>query len=367
MSIPQLPKGFLDLDALVYKDYPHTIPEDTAALEAQFGSRNPFFATGSAFADALAGEARLSAFVSPDFRWQGEGDVAWFGHWETVNDAAPNRVLFARMAQWLRDRGVRKVLGPVNFNTFGRYRLLHGATPETKQFQGEPFNPAYYVPLLEELGFKPALHYTSSTMSAADPNMAAYLGLGKEDAEEAPGFEIRALDATLWHDHLPAFHHLVESAFSTSPGYVSITFDIFRATLGKSIGRTLCPKTSRALLHGGVPVGMAICYPDYARLLERAAHARLVASALTFEGAWPLLKDGTLIVKTVGIHPAWQGQGLQKKILLSCLKATHAAGYHEGIAALMRAGNRSRVDIASGARGSNRHYSLFCAAVEDLI
>ncbi len=129
--------GFLELPSGVYAGDPMWIPEDSEATRRAFSPDNVWFTRGSARTWCVPGSTRVAAFLGPDQRIDGER-AAFFGYWETVDDVEVNRCLFASLVAWARDRGAKSVYGPINFNTYGLYRLRTEVEPGGVTFPGEP-------------------------------------------------------------------------------------------------------------------------------------------------------------------------------------------------------------------------------------
>jgi hypothetical protein len=178
--------------------------------------------------------------------------------------------------------------------------------------------------------------------------------------------EFRRLDGSTWLKYLPEFHELVEASFAKNPGFVSMGFETFRAALGESYARTLCPESSVVVFQEGDPVAMCLCFPDYGPLLARGSPGRLAASELSYAVSRPLLAEPTMILKTIGIHPRCQGLGLQKTIFRMTYDGAKAAGYRWIMGALVRSDNRSRMDQKLGGDMWLRTYSLYRKNVESL-
>ena len=93
-------------------------------------------------------------------------DVAYFGFWETINDAELTAAAFDLLAADARQLNKKSIVGPLHFNTYQRYRLRLGAAPSWQQFDREPVNSSYYPALLQQVGFAPTLNFESRLLRA---------------------------------------------------------------------------------------------------------------------------------------------------------------------------------------------------------
>lgn len=87
--------------------------------------------------------------VSINHTYSGK-DTGFFGYFESLNDPKAAAAMFQAAAQWLSDRGINRMIGPVDLTPHERLGLL------IKGFRGfhlpgMPYNPPYYPNLIEQL------------------------------------------------------------------------------------------------------------------------------------------------------------------------------------------------------------------------
>ncbi|OPX84244.1 MAG: hypothetical protein A4E53_04020 [Pelotomaculum sp. PtaB.Bin104] len=80
-------------------------------------------------------------------------ETGFFGYFEALDDLDAASALLKAAAQWLSDRGISRMIGPVDLTPHERLGLL------TKGFNGYhlpgmPYNPPYYPDLLVQLGLE---------------------------------------------------------------------------------------------------------------------------------------------------------------------------------------------------------------------
>ena len=355
---PVLPEAFKALPHLLYRGDPLWTPEDPAALDHLFGPGHGYFAHGRAAAFVLAGEARLAVFFDPRLRIDGR-EAAFFGFWESVDEAAPNARLFAEAERWARAQGAERLYGPVDFTTHRRYRLRLDRVLDAP-FPGEPYHPPHYPRLLGALGYRVAEHYVSlgtsrlygSTIGALIGQKEAYLG------RLPAGVAMRPLTGTEWLRRLPEIHAFVDLAFGSNPGYLPLTPGDFRACYGEAFARRLCPHTSRIAVDArGELAGFLLAFPDYGPLLRQGAPHRVAPRALDYARHFPLLEAPRFLAKTAAVRPDFRRQGLLSALSTDAARAS-LAHYADGLICLMHLRNPSLRDGAAVA-DLTRRYGLF--------
>ena len=95
---------------------------------------------------------RLAALVNHVHNRKYNEQRGFFGFFECVNDAAVARALFEAGNEWLRQRGMTAVRGPVNPSLNYTCGLLVGGFDRPPCFL-MTYNPPYYAALLESCGF----------------------------------------------------------------------------------------------------------------------------------------------------------------------------------------------------------------------
>ncbi len=361
LPTPELPAAFLELPAAVYAGDPQWLGEDAAALQAQFSASNPWFRQGRAQAWVIPGQARLAGFIR-DQEVDGER-AAFFGFWEGVNDVALHRELFQALRDWARAQGATRLYGPINFSTYGAYRLrLDGF--EDGAFPGEPWNPAYYPALLEQQGFTQRYGYLSTFASTE----AVVAGVGADWLRVKPRLEavlsLEAMTPEFWLENLDELYGFVDQVFGGNFAYTPLTLAEFRDACGEAFARRFCPLSSvLARAHDGRIAGFFLVYPDYAPLLRQGEPERIAYADITYrDHAERLPRPRLALAKTGGVHPDFRALGLFTA--MSCELSLRAQGLYEELAGtLVREDNNSRQFALRHGRSRQHRYGLYQGAL----
>lgn len=351
-----LPEAFIELPQRLYADDPHWLGEDVEALRWQFSTSNPWFNSGRAWLGVLPGQARLAGFVSEQ-RVEGE-PAAFFGFWESLDDPAPNRQLFQGLSDWARGQGAKRLYGPINFSTFGAYRLRLD-TFEAGCFLGEPWNPPYYPVLLESLGFVLRYRYLS-VLKDTRPVIAS---IRPEYLRLKPRLDafvhLEALNGEAWMANLDELYGFIDAVFGTNFAYTPLSRAAFERHCGQTLADRLCPHTSvLARAHDGRIAGFFLTYADFSPLLRQGNPQRLPVSSLKHAEHFELLpRPRRLLAKTTGVHPDFREHGLFSA--MGCELALRAeAHYQQFVGAMMREDNNSR-QMALRHGSDIRRYGLY--------
>jgi hypothetical protein len=150
-------KAFLQVANDIYKNDPNWIrPLDKDIEEVFDPAKNKFFKRGECNRWLLKDDngkaiGRIAAFVNRQYKQ--EQPTGGIGFFECIDDQAAANFMFDFCKKWLQERGMEAMDGPINFGerdkwwglvVEGYYSPLYGMT----------YNPAYYVTLFEQYGFK---------------------------------------------------------------------------------------------------------------------------------------------------------------------------------------------------------------------
>ncbi|MCP4663498.1 MAG: hypothetical protein GY856_49565 [bacterium] len=287
---PALPAGFVELPHEVYAGEPRWIPESPAAVRRAFSAENPWFAQGVARAWCVPGVARAAAFRDPACRVEGR-PAAFFGFWETRGGRRDNAEIFAEIEGWAMQQGAEELYGPVNFTTYGTYRLRTGPGDEEMPFPGEPYNRSSYPSLLESLGFRPHRRYLTQIIETAGAQPIIERFRPFHRTVTARGYRFARLDLRLWMDNLRIFHSLVDRTFAKSFAYTPLSIAAFAFAAGRSLLAKACPETSIVIYApDGTLAGFLLAVPHYGPLVVAGAGAgRVEAGELSYHRHLPLL------------------------------------------------------------------------------
>jgi len=148
---------FLKIAVDIYKHDPNWIrPLDKDIEEVFDPAKNKFFKRGECTRWILrdsSGNAfgRIAAFVNKQYKQ--EQPTGGIGFFDCINDKKAAHFMFDHCKQWLQQRGMEAMDGPINFGERDRWwgLLVEGFY---EPLYGMNYNPPYYVELFESYGFK---------------------------------------------------------------------------------------------------------------------------------------------------------------------------------------------------------------------
>jgi len=167
-------RRFLDMVDVIYKGDPNWIRPLDQDIAAVFDvQKNPFFAHGKCRRWILTDNkglvtGRIAAFINEKKAYQYEQPTGGCGYFECINSKDAAFLLFDTAKNWLIEKGMEAMDGPVNFGENDSFwgLLVDGFTPPS---YGMNYNPPYYLDLFEQYGFKKIYEQITNHLSARKP------------------------------------------------------------------------------------------------------------------------------------------------------------------------------------------------------
>ncbi len=179
VTSPQHKRDFLQLPFTIYNNDSNWIPPLKQDIEKVFNpEKNNFFKHGECVRWILQDEnqivvGRIAAFINNNTAYNEEQPTGGCGFFECVNDQEAAFTLFGAAKNWLAQRGMQAMDGPINFGERNAWwgLLIGGFTSPTYQMN---YNPPYYKALFEAYGFQDYFQQYSYSLNVHDQRPERY-------------------------------------------------------------------------------------------------------------------------------------------------------------------------------------------------
>jgi GNAT superfamily N-acetyltransferase len=304
---------------------------------------NPFFKHGDAsyFLARSGGRVagRVTAHVNHAYNDYHRCRWGNFGFLEFEDDQDVLDLLLERAAEWLRERGCERMVGPMCFTMNEESGVL------IEGFEREPmilqqWNPPYYQQRCEAAGLTKAMDVTHwyLHMSNRDSVLDPIVPKLAVRAREKYGLKIRPMSRIHLRRELDEFAKVYNAAWSKNWGFVPYCkedLDEFAITLQLVYDRNwfLIAEIE------GETVGVAITIPDINQVLKK-----MRGRALPF-GWWHYLRKRQIIDRTrvgfLGVLPDYQHTGAAAALYMASFEAAFRTGLGPSEAGWILETNRS--------------------------
>ncbi len=152
---------FYKVASIIYKDDNNYIPPIRQDLEKIFNpAKNKLFRQGGTLQRWILKNddgkliGRVAAFIHPKTSKAGKYKVGSMGFFECINNKEAANLLLKTCENWLKERGMEGMDGPVNFGERDQFWGLLVHNFEARPSYGMNYNPPYYQAFFEDYGFK---------------------------------------------------------------------------------------------------------------------------------------------------------------------------------------------------------------------
>jgi hypothetical protein len=253
---------FIKVPWRIYADDPMWVPPLILERRLHLSKQNPFFAHAKArFWIAYRGSeavGRISAQVDELHLERYRDSTGFFGFLEAVDDPAVFTALLGAAETWLREQGMRRVLGPFNlsindeigslvsgFDTPPMFMMGHGRT--------------YYDARLKELGYEKAKD-TVAYMLAASQERPAVMEAAVRRAKSSD-VRVRPLRLSHLKEDLETIRDIYNDAWSENWNFIPFT-SAELDSLGQSLKLFVPPEFVQIAEVKGRPAGMIVLVPN---------------------------------------------------------------------------------------------------------
>ena len=295
--------------------------------------RNPFFehAHVSYLLARRGGKLVGRIAVVHDARYNAyhRANTGTFGMFECVNDAGVAASLFDAALIWLRSRGIKQVMGPLNLAFHHECGLLVDGFDKPPSMS-MPYNPRYYGPLIEACGFSKLKDLFSFELHSSQglPEKVARLA---ERTRASGAVSIRRIDTRDPMGEFRRIKSVFDSMLTPQFGFVPLSeaeledlVNRFRALIVLRSDMCLIAEVQ------GEPVAFCLTVPD-AYLALKEAHGFLSTFGLPIGLAkvlWATRKLDRLRVLIFGIRPGFRRRGIDALLTQETVQRAKALGYH---------------------------------------
>ncbi|NTW32640.1 MAG: GNAT family N-acetyltransferase [Bacteroidetes bacterium] len=310
-------KEFLDTARIIYKGDEFWVCPLDQEIESIFDSKkNVFFAHGEAIRWILKNDkgeliGRVAAFINRNKANNFEQPTGGMGFFECVNDKNAAKLLFDTCKNWLQDKGMEAMDGPINFGENDRFwgLLVEGFMHPG---YGMQYHHPYYKELFESYGFKFYFEQVSNHLNLTKPFPERFWKIA-EWVSNKKEFQFEHFLFKNAEKYIDDLKHVYDTAWAYHENFTPIEKSDLRNTLNnaKSI---IEEEFIWFAYHEGEPIAFLVMFPDINQALKHLNGNMNFFNKLKFAS---LLKKKTITrsrIVIMGVVPKFQKSGIESAI-----------------------------------------------------
>lgn len=304
-------KEFIRFPYLHYQGEPYWVPpllmEQKKLLSTQ---KNPFFnnAEMALFLAEHNGKpaGRIAAIIDHRYNEYHNEKTGFFGFFDVIDNQGTADLLFRIAEEWLRQRGMKDVLGPANPGMMDEIGILVDGFDKYPSIL-MPYHKRYYDKILKQGGYEKAMdlftyNVTQDSVDRERANRAVEIV-----KRRLPDIRIRPINLKKIGEEIKIIQNIFNASWKDNWGFIPLTAEEF-SSLASDLKTIVDPNFAHVAEINGEAVGFSVALPDYNQIL------RDMDGKLFPFGFLKILlrknKINKIRTALMGVKPEHQGKGI---------------------------------------------------------
>jgi len=326
---PREVSRFLNVSYDIYQDDPHWVAPLLMDLKKVFTEANPLFqhAEMQLWIARRNGRdvGRIAGIIDQNHNGTHGDASAFFGFFECENNPETSQRLFGAVRDWAREKGMGRLLGPMNPTTNDECGLLVDGFDSPPQLM-MTYNPRYYVNLVTAEGFVKAKDLLAYHIDVAGMPRERLERIAAKTRQRNPQLRFKAVRRKTLDSDLGKIKEVYNAAWQENWGFIPMIdaeIDFLAARLKPLLVEGLVWVVETA----DETVGFMLTIPDYNEALK-PLRGRLCTPKIF--GLLPYALGRKIPtscrVVTLGVKEAYRNRGIEAVMLAEGLMTSLRLG-----------------------------------------
>jgi len=322
---------FIKFPWKIYKNDPYWVPQLISETKSIFDTKkNPFW-KHSEYRLFLVKQdkeilGRVAGIIDRNYIQFQEELTGFFGFFECINDINVCEQLMFSVKNWLKIKGMKKILGPTSPSTNDEMGfLLEGF--DSSPYLMMPYNPEYYLELITGVGFRKAKDLYAYNLTQNSIPYERLKKIVEAVTKKTPGLKIHNLNIKNFYKEIEFARNIYNSAWEKNWGFVPWTKEEFDYQ-SKKLKNLLLPETTLFATINDKPVGMLIAVPNYNCILKnlngKLGPVELIKFLINKN------KINTLRIMIMGVVKEYRNRGIEALLYYNVINNAIKKGFYEG-------------------------------------
>lgn len=289
--------------------------------------KNPILANSDfSLTLALQGEkvvGRNLVYIDHTFNRHCQTRIGFFGAFECIDDSTPARELLEYAEQWLRQRGMTVIRGPIHPVAENWGFLYQGY--DSPPVYLSPYNPPYYHELVTRMGYEKVKDLLANQADAGQGYKIPprFLLFYDRFFKQHPGFSIRKLNLKNLEKEAESIWKLSNLAYRHNWGYVPLDIHVLKDMIRKLKAIVDTDAVWMALDRKEV-VAYCLGFPDLNLVLKKIQGKIFPFGFIRILRGIKKVRDYRLF--GLAVHPQYQNLGLDAILYVHLARALSPRG-----------------------------------------
>ncbi len=315
--------AFFDVPRAIYATDKNYIPPIQQDIEKIFDpTKNKLYKLGAEaerwvlFNENNRPIGRVAAFINPKTVNSGEHAVGGMGFFECIDNDAAAALLMNTSKEWLIQRGMKGMDGPVNFGERDQFWGLLTDNFTGKPSYGMNYNPAYYQRFFENFGFKIYFKQLVFWRDLRVPPQDVFVKKAELISGD-PKFSVRGMRGVSQEQIASYFLEVYNSAWGGHEGFKNMRIEQARSII-KSMKVIMDPDILIFAFMDDKPIGFYLSIPELNEFFVHVNGNLNWWGKLKFMYHLKFKKRHTMLGIVFGVSKAYQGKGVESALIKYC-------------------------------------------------
>jgi hypothetical protein len=325
-------QAFLDFPARLYKDEKNWVRPLDQDINAIFDpKKNKLFRKGDAKRWLLKDDdqivGRVAAFYNEAVARANEQPTGGIGFFDCINDANASAILFDACRNWLKEKGMEAMDGPVNF---GERDSFWGCLVEGfhEPIYNMPYNFPYYRELFEAYGFQNYFNQYTYHRTFKPGGLDAVMEDKARRVFSNPDYRFETIDPKQTNKYAEAFMIIFNKAWARFPGVKKLS-KIHALGLLKKMKPIMDKRLVLFGFYKNDPIAFFIMMPDLNQAIRHFNGKLNLINKLRLLYLVRVKKSCNRVMGRIfGVVPEHQGKGLEGGLIKAFEKIVLTTKFH---------------------------------------
>lgn len=316
-----LTREFITLPKKIYKNDPNWIYPLENDIRSVFNpGHNIFFTHGSCTRFIIKDNSeiigRIAVFVNYRKTVNTPLPAGGIGFFECINEKSTAFLLFDNAKEWLKEKGMLAMDGPVNFGENDKYwgLLVEGFKPPSIYMN---YNPPYYADLFESYGFQKQYDQLTNYLDITIPFTERFTKIA-DWLLKKPGYSFEHIQVKAFDKYARDFQEIYNDAWSSFENFTPIEMETIKASF-QQLKPVFDEKIIWFAYYNNEPIAFFVCIPDINQIVKHLNGKINLWGKLKFFYYSKTKTIDRLRAITMGCKKKYQNKGVESA-LIRCLQ-----------------------------------------------
>jgi hypothetical protein len=311
---------FLNLPKRLFRKDPNWISPLDNEIEAVFDiNKNVFFTHGECTRWILQDTqgktiGRIATFINYKKSDKFPQPTGGIGFFDCIDDTRAAHFMFDHSQQWLREKGMKAMDGPINFGENDKFwgLLVHGFHPPSL---GMNYNPPYYEQFFTSYGFEKLFDQLTNLLDATKPMPERFNRIA-DWVMKKPDYRFEHFTDKKKEKFFKDFQEIYNDAWTVFENFTPIE----RGTIEESF-RQMKPVMDEKIIwfayYKEEPIAFIVCMPDVNQVLKHVNGKLNLVGKLKFLWYKNTTKINRLRIVIMGCKKKFTNHGSESALIRS--------------------------------------------------